>query len=364
LFHWGLAGTFTLAWLTRGDQTLHFHLLAGYLFTALLLFRLLWGIIGGHHARFKDFFYRAGAVMNHLKEVLGGTPRRYLGHNPAGSWAVYAMLALGILLGATGIITLGAEERHGPLAGILGFEQGTFSHSLHENLAWVLLFLVLLHLAGVLVESLLHRENLPLSMITGFKSTREEGPHTETESRLSIALVMVASLLLFSAWWLQGYLTQTGEQPYLPFAGIDLPNDPHWEEECGACHMAYHPNLLPARSWKRILENQTDHFGEDLSLEGAAIEQLMNYALSNAAETTPTEASWKILHSISADSAPQRITQTRYWKEKHSDIPDQVWHMPEVNGRYNCDACHLDADQGGFEDGAMRIPENKGSTTN
>jgi len=365
LFHWALAGSFTLAWLMRGDQTLYFHLLAGYLFTALLLFRLIWGFTGGRHARFKGFLYGAGALVDYLKAVLKGAPRRYLGHNPAGSWAVYAILLLGLLLGTTGVIALGAEERHGPLAGILDFEQGALFHSLHESLAWALLFfLVLLHLAGVLVESLLHRENLPLAMITGFKPIRGEGPYTDTKPRLSIGLVMLASLLLFSAWWLQGYLMQTGEQPYLPFAGPDLPHDPLWQEECGACHMAYHPSLLPARSWERILQSQADHFAEDLSLEAETIRQLMDYATRNAAEATPAEASWKILHSISADNTPLRITQTQYWKEKHSDIPGSVWRRQEVNGRYNCDACHLDAEQGGFQDGAMRIPGGRERSTN
>ncbi|WJW74303.1 cytochrome b/b6 domain-containing protein [Thiohalobacter sp. IOR34] len=106
LFHWALAASFTLAWLLRSDQTLHLHLLAGYLFSALLLFRLLWGVIGGRHARFRDFLYGPGAVLDYLKALLRGRARRHPGHNPAGSWAVFAMLGLGILIGITGLLTL------------------------------------------------------------------------------------------------------------------------------------------------------------------------------------------------------------------------------------------------------------------
>ncbi|WJW74302.1 hypothetical protein QVG61_07165 [Thiohalobacter sp. IOR34] len=254
---------------------------------------------------------------------------------------------------------LGAEERHGPLAGILGFGAGHLFHSLHQGLAWSMLALVLLHLAGVLVESRLQRENLPLAMITGFKPLREGEAAADSRSRAGLALLMAVAMLLFGAWWLQGYFTQTAERPYLPFAGRALAQDPLWQEECGACHLAYHPSLLPGRSWQRLLENQAAHFGEDLVLDADTVRRLKGYALRHAAERTATEAAWKILHRLPAESTPQRITETPYWKDKHGAIADAVWRQPQVNGRYNCDACHLDAEQGWFEDGAMRIPGGK-----
>lgn len=356
VFHWGLAGSFALAWVSRGDQGLYTHLLAGYLFGALLLFRLAWGIVGGGPARFRSFLYGPRAAADYLKAVARGRPRRYLGHNPAGSWAVYAILSLGLLLGASGLVTLGAEEQAGPLAGLFGFELGTRFRALHEALAWTLLALVALHLAGVTVESLLHRENLPVAMITGFKTVRDGSPPTDTPPHRALALALSTVLLLFGAWWLRPALAPSGDAPFLPFSTAALPSDPVWQEECGACHLAYHPSLLPARSWKLILANQADHFGEDLALEAEVIRRLMDYALGNAAETTPTEASWKILRSIDPNTTPRRITQTGYWQAKHRDLGDALWRQPQINGRANCDACHLDAERGTFADAAMRIP--------
>ena len=356
VFHWGLAGTFVLAWLTRGDQNLHFHLLAGYLFTGLLLFRVVWGFAGGQHSRFRAFLHRPAALFGYLMAIIRGSARRYPGHNPAGSWAVYLMLALGVSIGVTGIITLGAEERHGPLAGIFGFPEGAFLHSLHEWLAWAMLALVALHLAGVLLESLIHHENLPGAMITGFKPLREGEPRVNVRPRTGVGLTLALFALLFSLGWLKERLLAEGDTPYIPFAATVLPRDPGWQSECGDCHLAYHPTLLPARSWRSLLAQPSDHFGEDLSLDSGTLQQLLAYATANAAEQGPTEAAWKILDSIPENETPLRITRTPYWLEKHRDLREETWKRPEVNSPANCNACHLDAEQGGFEDGAMHLP--------
>ncbi len=83
LFHWSWAATFAAAWLLEGDRTLYWHLLAGYLFGALLLFRLAWGLAGTTWARFSAFAYGPGRALGYLKAVLRGEATRYPGHNPA-----------------------------------------------------------------------------------------------------------------------------------------------------------------------------------------------------------------------------------------------------------------------------------------
>jgi len=365
LFHWSWAATFAAAWLLEGDRTLYWHLLAGYLFGALLLFRLAWGLAGTTWARFAAFAYGPGRALGYLKAVLRGEAPRYLGHNPAGSWAIYAMLALGAALALTGLLTLGAEEGQGPLAGVAGFAWGELFHELHEALAWLMLGLVGVHLAGVAVESRVHRENLPLTMITGRK--RSPRPVREAPPRRATALVMAAAMALFSGYWLQPWLAADGTRPFLPFPGPELAQDPLWQEECGGCHLAYHPSLLPARAWQALLQGQADHFGEDLALDADTLDHLRRYATAHAAETLPTEASWKLLASVPAGATPLRITGTAYWKEKHAELPDALWRSPRVGSRANCDACHLDADRGWFADGAMHPPaptdRTKGGST-
>jgi hypothetical protein len=293
-------------------------------------------------------------VRSYLVSILKGRPARYHGHNPAGSWVVWLMLVLLLSLVFTGVLTLGGEERHGPFAGWLGFSAGAVLHRIHEILAWVMVGVVVVHLLGVLVESLLHRENLVAAMVTGNKRGQEGTPSVRTRSGVAMLLLVIP--LLFTASWFKGYLLETEEQPYLPFVGPELADSPLWREGCGECHLAYHPSLLPARSWERMMAQQVDHFGEDLALEPADTKAILDFQTANSAEQAATEAAWKINRGIPEHQTPLRITETVYWKEKHREVEPAIWDSAAVNGRWNCDACHLDADRGTFEDGAMIIP--------
>jgi len=356
VFHWGLASSFAAAWLLRGDQYLHLHVLAGYLFFFLLLFRIYWGLAGSFHAKFSSFIRPLPEAWEYLKKAASGKAPRHLGHNPAGGWAVFLLMSLGLMVAITGLLTLGVEEGHGPLAGILGREWAALFHESHQMLAWAMLSVVGVHLVAVFTESMLHRENLPLAMVTGYKGKDARARAENVQPHVAVALVLVAVMLGFSLWWGRGYFLQSASEPFLPFSGPPLSHNALWEEECGACHLAYHPSLLPRRSWDRLLTQQDDHFSEDLYLDTDTISRLREYALTNAAGNAVTEASWKIRSSIPAALTPVRITETGYWKDKHKDIPEELWTRSDISGRHNCTACHLDARQGWFEDSAMRIP--------
>src|SRR3569832_2373175 len=116
VFHWLLVAAFTAAWVTFDDNRyLDVHVYAGYLFFGLLVFRLVWGMIGSRHARFRSFAYEWPSVWAYLRGLLSGQAARPEGHNPAGAWAIFLMLALGLLVSLTGVMVLGGEEGHGPL---------------------------------------------------------------------------------------------------------------------------------------------------------------------------------------------------------------------------------------------------------
>ncbi len=171
LFHWLLAGAFFVAYLTE-DEWLTPHVWAGYLILGLLVFRIPWGFIGPRHARFSDFVAPPRAALAYLKDLFHGKARRYLGHNPAGGWMIVLLLSSVALTCITGLMVYAAEDQAGPLAGWLGSAgegwEEIFEET-HEVLANFSLALVFIHLAGVLVESLLHHENLVRAMITGYK---------------------------------------------------------------------------------------------------------------------------------------------------------------------------------------------------
>ena len=354
LFHWTLVGCFITAWLTRDNRYLDIHVFAGYLMAGLILFRILWGFIGGPYAHFRDFAFGWHEVWDYVKGVLNRKPSRFLGHNPAGSWAIYLLLTLGALITITGLLGLGGEEQQGPLAGWLSFPQGELAQSLHELLAWFMSAIVTIHLLGVLAESLLHHENLVTAMLTGYKPAA--AGVISAPSQWKTGIIMLIMILAGGLIWFQGYWTAAPNQPYRPFVGPELPDNDLWREECGACHLAFHPSLLPARSWKIMMAEQASHFGEDLFLEPDAVSEIETFLIENAAEQEPTEAAWKINRSIPKSETLLRITEAPYWLQKHQDISDATWKDPKVNSKVNCAACHLDAELGTFEDAAMRLP--------
>ena len=171
MFHWGLAGSFAIAFLTE-DDLLALHVWAGYLILGLIFIRVLWGFVGTRHARWSDFVKQPAEIFTYLKATIRSRAARYLGHNPAGGAMVVALMLSVTLTGLSGLAVYGAQELSGPMAPLLsGLSEG-WAHALediHEVVANLTLLLVLLHLAGVALASLQHRENLVRAMITGLK---------------------------------------------------------------------------------------------------------------------------------------------------------------------------------------------------
>jgi len=157
LFHWGLAASFVIAWITAEEwDSLHYW--AGYAAGALIALRLIWGLIGTRYARFTQFIKSPRATLKYLGDILRGTEPRYLGHNPAGAAMIIAL-----------ILTMAGCILTGWMYTTTMFWGSEWVEEIHEALANGLLFLVLLHVGGVLLASLRHNENLVRAMITGRK---------------------------------------------------------------------------------------------------------------------------------------------------------------------------------------------------
>jgi cytochrome b len=166
LAHWLLVASFAIAWLTAEREAWRLvHVYAGDLLCGVLAFRLVWGVVGTRHARFAGFAYRPRAALGYLARLAAGRAPHYAGHNPAGSWAIYALIALGVLAGASGVAT------YAEFGGALGAK---WLPEIHEAVAEAMLWVVGLHLAGVALGSLAHRENLARTMLTGRKRARAD----------------------------------------------------------------------------------------------------------------------------------------------------------------------------------------------
>ena len=177
LGHWLMAGGFALAWLTGDSEEWRLvHVFAGGSVVGVALFRLLWGLVGTRYARFADFVRGPAAALSYLKSLPGAQPQHHAGHNPAGGLAIILLLGLALAGGASGWLTY--QEIGGEL-----FEE------VHEAAVNTMLLVVLVHLAGVAVGSIVHRENLPRAMVTGLK--RGDAADAIAGSRPIAAIVLL-----------------------------------------------------------------------------------------------------------------------------------------------------------------------------
>ena len=184
VFHWLQALSFFAAYLTADSERLrNYHVALGYILLGLLVFRLLWGFIGTHYARFRSFLFNPKEIVIYLLALIKGKPQHYLGHNPAGSVSVWMLLGLGIFICVTGVMALQDDA-----SDIVG--------DLHGVATYIMLGVIVLHLIGVLISSILHRENLLRSMFTGFKSA-ESGQGIQRAYNWLGVLMLVAVVIFW-----------------------------------------------------------------------------------------------------------------------------------------------------------------------
>lgn len=194
VFHWLMALSFAGAWLTaESERWRTLHVTLGYTMAGLVVFRLVWGLVGTRHARFANFVRGPRAVLHYLGSLVRGRPEHHTGHNPAGALAIVA------LLGTAALVVFSGWGTYNDL-------WGGRLEDLHEGAANALMALVVLHLAGVVVSSGLHRENLVAGMVTGYK---QGAPHEAVRHAWrSVAALMLAAVLGF--WWLQWHSPPVG----------------------------------------------------------------------------------------------------------------------------------------------------------
>ncbi len=196
--HWTLVASFFIAYFTE-DEWLTTHVWAGYILGAVILFRLVWGLIGTRHARFNDFLKSPETITSYLKSLRRGPVQHYVGHNPAGGIMIVLMLICLSITVYTGLELYAIEENAGPFAsldqsvndageanskdhevahqtiyhdGVYPSDAEEFWEELHELFANLTLLLIILHVSGVVVSSRLHGENLVKAMLTGNKLRR------------------------------------------------------------------------------------------------------------------------------------------------------------------------------------------------
>lgn len=166
---------------------------------------------------------------------------------------------------------------------------------------------------------------------------------------------LLAVLLLVLCWTVT--FADDDDEGWFGRPGIEPVSNSVYQQECGACHFPYQPGLLPARSWEKILADLEDHFGEDASLDPAVVAGLKDYAISHAADNTDYRRSRTIARSLGHNEVPPRITEMRYFKHEHREIPRRmVSDNDRVRSLSNCNSCHTTAARGNYSERGINIP--------
>lgn len=199
IFHWIFVGLFLVAFIIAeivDDESLvySYHMLAGILLGFTVLLRIIWGFVGTKYARFSHFALNPKDLISYMKGIISGSKKRWVGHNPASSWAGITMMLLALGLGITGyLMTTGHKKAW---------------EDTHEVLANGFLIIALLHVAGIVVHSIRHRDFIGLSMFDGKKADISPSD-TISSARPILGILFLGSVIVFGIHLLNNFDTQT-----------------------------------------------------------------------------------------------------------------------------------------------------------
>ncbi|WP_417221943.1 cytochrome b/b6 domain-containing protein [Amphritea sp.] len=198
IFHWVLVALFLFMIYSGSwdDSLMEWHFYSGYLLSGLIMFRVFWGLVGTRYARFCSFITSPVKGLSYLKAMIKGDPEHFYGHNPAGGIMVVMLILLLILQVASGLVTSDEILWEGPFYASVSDELASLGAEIHHTVQLILQYLIGFHILGVLAHSVLFKEKLVASMVTGSK--KDLGGATPREPINPIALVLCLGL---SAGW-------------------------------------------------------------------------------------------------------------------------------------------------------------------
>lgn len=196
MFHWLLVMLVVVQFVTGyvGENWLEWHARCGFVVLALLMFRIVWGVVGSYHARFANFVRGPGTVITYLKGLRSGESPRTLGHNPMGALSVVVMLLSLLIQAVTGLFSNDDITTEGPYAGAASKAVSDFLTAVHKANANVLIALAALHLLAIGYYFFVKKENLVKAMLTGNKTHDGEAPDVARPVWLAPAIALAAGV--------------------------------------------------------------------------------------------------------------------------------------------------------------------------
>lgn len=358
IIHWIIASSFLLSFITSFcSDKIKLHIAFGYIFGIVLIFRIIWGMIGPRYATFSTFKLKFKELKQYFVEKMENRWRKiHPGHNAASSWFTLIVLCIGSMIVLSGILLYGVQEA----SGLFGWLNEHYYHTsygfsaIHQYLAYVLLLWAVIHIIGVLIEQFYHKTNMLFAMISGYKNC--EGEDTKISKKRNI---FAYSVILLSVGVL--YFVLHDEASFLTKSRFEKINYQQenvvFYEKCGKCHKNYPPFMLPNESWIKIFDGLDNHFGEKITennISKTDQEYIKTYILENSAEHSSRKISFKTLDSL-GDMRPLSITKSPYWREAHKHIDVSVFKSSVVKDKSNCFVCHKEFEYGIFENNLIKI---------
>lgn len=239
VFHWLFALLILLAFLTDDDHLLTYHAAIGYSLLIVLLFRLVWGVLGPKYSKFKDFNLNKNALKQFLKNPIKANHNEP-GHNPAASYLMITMIVVAIIVIVTGALAFGIQEGKGIFSFLNTsfFKKMELFEEIHETLANFFIALIVFHLAGVIMDKLFHPQYETLkSIFTGYKQMQEEYSVKTNLFQKAIALLFLIVLLGFIVYNIAHPKNVLLASSYEP---VDYSKQNEvFVSECGSCHTLY-----------------------------------------------------------------------------------------------------------------------------
>ena len=266
LFHILLVLAVGLAYiLSEVENLLSFHVALGYMIGLLFIYRIIWGFMDVRYSKFKDFSFNLKELFAYMINVLG-EKKEYIGHNPASSWVIVAMIVLGLFSVVSGTLVYGTQEGMGVLSFLNSsmFKDMELFEEIHEFFANALIAVAFMHIAGVLLDKVVHKSDAISSMKDGYKSADAKSVELSLSQKI-FGFIWISSSVLFFV-----YMLVSPSNIMLKNANKRVDYKVKHElfyDECISCHTLYPPYLLPKESWVIMMNDLENHFGDDASLE-------------------------------------------------------------------------------------------------
>lgn len=200
IFHWTLVLMFCISWITAklGGNAMEYHMWSGYVILWLVLFRVLWGLMGSETARFSQFLHGPVSVLSYVRTLFKAEHKQSIGHSPLGGWSVITLLLLLATQTISGLFANDDIANEGPLYHLVRKATSNLLSVVHQYSFNVLLGLVTLHVAAIIFYRVKYRDNLLVAMLTGDKLAAPSAIETRQSSiTLAIVIASISAIVVY-----------------------------------------------------------------------------------------------------------------------------------------------------------------------